>query len=130
MVLEVAQQRVELLLHVTDFFALLLEALGFEAAALAGDLLLALAQVEALVFDLAEIGVEAVEEAGDVLRLGAEAAARFGDDLRIEADLLGDVDAGRGSRDADAQLVGGGQGSFVEADGGVEDSGRSWRRRF
>ena len=28
-VLEVAQERIELLLHVTDFFALLLEALGF-----------------------------------------------------------------------------------------------------
>ncbi len=116
-------QRVELLLQVTDFFALLFEALGLEAAALAGDFLLALAQVQALGFDLAEIGVELVEEAGDVLGLGAETAAGVGDDLRIEADLLGDVDSGRGSGDADAQLVGGRESFLVEADGGVEDSG-------
>ena len=67
-VLEVAQERVELLLQITNLFALLFEALGFEAAALAGNLLLALTQVQALGFNLAEIGVEAVEEGGDVLR--------------------------------------------------------------
>ena len=44
-VLEVAHERVELLLQIADLFALLLEALGFKAAALAGYLLLALAQV-------------------------------------------------------------------------------------
>ena len=42
--------------------------------------------------------------------LRAEAAAGVGDDLRIEADLLRDVDAGGGSGDADAKLVGGGEG--------------------
>ena len=42
----------------------------------------------------------------------------------IEADLLRDVDAGGGSGNADAQLVGGGESFLVEADGGVEDTGR------
>ena len=40
-----------------------------------------------------------------------------------EAEALGDVEAGGGSGDAEAELVGGGEGLLVEADGGVEDAG-------
>ena len=65
------------------------------------------AEVEALGFGFAKIGVQAVEEARDVLGLGAEAGAGGVDDLRIEAELLRDVDSGGGAGDADAQLVGG-----------------------
>ena len=54
----------------------------------------------------------------------ARAAA---DDLRVEAEARGDVEAGGGSGDAEAKLVGGREGGLVEADGGVENAGARGR---
>ncbi len=124
MVFEIAHEGVELLFEIANFIALLFEPFGFEAAALASDFLLALAKVEALGFNLANVEVELVEETGDVLGLGAEAATGVGDDLRVETDLLGYVDSGRGSGDSHTKLIGGSECLFVEADGGVENRGR------
>ena len=58
----------------------------------------------------------------DVEGLRAEAAARGRDHVGREAEPGGDVDAGGGSGDALAQLIGGGEGLLVEAHGGVDDS--------
>ena len=130
-VLEVAQEGFELLLHLANFCPLFFAALGsrggfsrvrLPARGLAG---------EALGFNLAEIGVEAVEEAGDVLSLGAETAAGVGDDGGVQADLLRDVDSGGGSGNADASIRRwAARVCFVEADGGVEHSGRVGAHRF
>ena len=65
-----------------------------------------------------------VEEVSDVAGLGAEAGASALNDGGIQSETLRDVDAGRGSGDADFQFVGRLQGGLVEADGGVEHAGR------
>ncbi len=123
-VLEIAHEGVQLLLQVADFIALLLEAFGFEATALAGYLLLALTQVEALGFNLAKIGVELVEEAGDVLRLGAEAAARVGDDLRLRPICCAMLIPAEAPGTPTRSSIGGRESFLIEADSRVEDSGR------
>src|ERR1700735_233077 len=66
--------------------------------------------------------MEAVEEAAYVEGLGAQSASCRRDHLRCEAEARRNVDAGRGSGDALAQLVGGREGLLVEAYGSVDDA--------
>ncbi len=70
-----------------------------------------------------ELVVELVEERSDVGGLRGHLGAGGGDDLGRKAEARGDVEAGGGSGDAEAQLVGGREGLLVEADGGVEHTG-------
>ena len=98
-------------------------AFDFEAGFFAGELALALLQGLALDGGGGELVVELVEEGADVRGLRGHLGAGGGDDLGLQAEAGGDVEAGGGSRDAEAQLVGGGEGLLVEADGGVEDAG-------
>src|SRR5437773_10505439 len=67
--------------------------------------------------------MQAIEEAGDVLRLRAKPGASLGDDALIQAQGLGDVDASGGSWNSGAQLICRLQGALIEADGGVKDAG-------
>ena len=98
-------------------------AFDFEAGLFAGEFALALLQGFALGGGGGELVVELVEEGSDVGGLGGHLGAGCGDDLGCEAEAAGDVEAGGGSGDAEAQLVGGGEGLLVEAYGGVEDAG-------
>ncbi len=98
-------------------------AFDFEAGLFAGELALALLQGFALDGGGGELVVELVEEGSDVGGLGGHLGAGGGDDLGLQAEAAGDVEAGGGSGDAEAQLVGWGEGLLVEAYGGVEDSG-------
>ena len=50
--------------------------------------------------------------------LGGELGAGGADDVGAHAEAGGDVEAGGGAGDAEAELVGGGEGVCVEADGG------------
>src|SRR5438874_2619765 len=67
--------------------------------------------------------MQAIEEAGDVLRLRAKPRASLDDDAFIQAQALGDVDASGGSWNAGAQFVRRLQGALIEADGGVKHTG-------
>ena len=122
-IFEIAQHGLQLLFHLRNLDALLAHTLRLQPIPLARDFLLALHQFGALLLKLAQLGVQAVEEAGDVLGLGAEASASLGDDALIQAQALGDVDAGGGPGNAGAQLVSGLQGALIEADGGIEHAG-------
>ncbi len=84
LVLEAVQQALKLLLHLADLLALFFLAFEREVAALAGDLLLAGAQRGALGLKFAQLLVQPIEEAGDVLRLRGQPLARRRDDLRIQ----------------------------------------------
>ena len=54
--------------------------------------------------------------------LRAHAVAGCADDGGVEAETLGGLDAGAGSRDAEAELVVGDEGGFIYACCGVEDA--------
>ncbi len=120
---KVFDEGLELCFEVANFGAPLLHAFGVEPGALAGQLLFEAADAEALGVEGFELLVETVEEAGDVLGLGVQTLAGGGDDGGIEADALGDVDAGGGSGNTEAELVGGRESLLVETDGGVDGSG-------
>src|SRR6516164_8849775 len=114
------EQAVELLLHLANFLALLLLAFEGKVIALVSDLLLARLQGSPFVVDLAQLVVQTVEKARDVLGLRGQLLARFGNDLRVQPKLLGDVDAGRRSRNAHAQLVRRSQCAFLETNRRIE----------
>ena len=69
LVFEVAQQAIDLLFQLAEFFALLFFALLFEMVALARQLLLSRAQRQPFRVDLAQLFMQAIEEARDVVGL-------------------------------------------------------------
>ena len=70
LVVEILQQRLQLLFQVAHLGPPLLQALAFQAALLPRHLLLAAPQLLALPRDGVELAVQLVEEVGNVLRLG------------------------------------------------------------
>jgi hypothetical protein len=78
----------------------------------------------AIGFELGELVVQLVEEAGDVHLLRAQALAGGGDDGGVQAQPLGGLDAGRRAGHAEAELVVGRERDLVHAGGGVEHAGR------
>ena len=77
----------------------------------------------AIGFELGEVGVEFIEEAGDINLLRAEACACGGDDARVEAEALTGLNSGGSAGDAEAEMVVGSEGELVDAGGGVGDAG-------
>ena len=76
MVFEVAEQSFEFLFHLANFGLLFFAALGGEVRFLAIEFLFADLHARAFRFQIAEIGMQAIEEAGDILRLRSETRAR------------------------------------------------------
>ena len=97
----------------------LLLAFIFQALQLAREILFALLRGLAFAFKIAQLRVQTVEELADILRLRGQAFTRGVSDLAIEAETLRNVDAGRRSWHADAQLIGGLKSIFIEAHGGT-----------
>ena len=126
---ELLHQRGEFLFEFAGAVADLDVAFASEPGALLVESVLLVAGGFAFGFELGELVVEAVEEAGDVDLLRAEALAGGGDDAGVEAEALGGCDARRGAGDAEAELVVGNQRDFVDTGGGVEHAWRCWRRR-
>ena len=122
LVLEVVDERGELELQLAGAGFLLGAAFEIEAGAFAGELLLPMAEGEALGLGGGELLVELVEEGADVGGLGGHVGAGGSDDVRCEAKALRDVEACGSAGDAEAQLVGGGERGLVEADGGIQDT--------
>ena len=123
-VFEVAEESFELRLHLANFGLLFFAALGGEVRLLALEFLLAGFHARAFGFQIAKVGVQAVEEARHILSLRAEARARGSDDGGIQSEPLRDVDSGGGSGDSDLQFVSWLQRGLVEADRGVDHSRR------
>ncbi len=120
---EVFEEGVELGFELFGASFLLGAAFEVELDAGAGEFALALLEVIALGGGGGELVVEGVEEGADIGSLGGHLGAGCVDDGRVEAETGGDVESCGGSGDAEAELVGGGEGLLVEAYGGVEDSG-------
>ena len=114
---------VELGFELAGALALLGAAFGVEAFALHAELVLATFEGGALFVGGGDLAVEFVEEGADVGGLGGEGSAGVCDDFGREAETRGDVEAGGGTGHAEAELIGGGEGGLVEADGGVDDAG-------
>src|SRR5258705_412003 len=113
-VLKIAEHGFELLLHLTDFDLLLLLALRGQARRLFFQFLFTSSQAQALRSGFAQVGVQAIEKAGDVLGLRSDFFASDVDDLGVQAEALSDVDARRRARHSDMQFVGRLQSGLVE----------------
>jgi len=123
LVSEVFEEGVELGFELFGAGFLLDAAFDLDAGLFAREFALALLHGLALGGGGGELVVKLVEEGSDVGGLGGHLGAGRGDDVWLEAEAGCDVEAGGGSGDAEAQLVGGGEGVLVEAHGGVEDAG-------
>src|ERR1044071_6845282 len=120
LVLKVLDERFHLALKFADFLPLLLLAFIFQPLQLARKILLAPLGSLAFAFKVAQLRVQTVEKLAYVLRLRGQAFTRGVSNLAIEAETLRDVDAGRRSGHADAQLIGGLKSLLVKAHGRVE----------
>ena len=117
---EVLEQRGQLGFEVAGAVAQFDVALASEPGPLLIERVLLGAGGLAVVFQLRQLAVQAVEKAGDIHLLRTQALAGGGDDARVQAQPLGGLDAGRCAGNAEAKLVVGRQSDFIHAGGGVE----------
>ena len=94
-IFEVAQHRLEFLLHLLHLGALLGLAFAVEPFFVASYFLLAFVQLHALVAQFAQLGVELIQKAGNILSLRVEPLARGANDCRIQSQPRCDVNACR-----------------------------------